>query len=120
MGLQPEKKKRRFSLKASLRKAFFFLHLWLGLFVGVYFSVVGITGSILVFEEDLEVHLLMPERSFVAPPTPDAKFLPLSEMVTRLRAQFPEATDAELGFITPPPQSGGRIAGVLPPTKKPS
>ncbi|WP_031496705.1 PepSY-associated TM helix domain-containing protein [Bryobacter aggregatus] len=37
-----------------LRKAFFQIHLWVGLFVALYVVLIGITGSILVFRKELE------------------------------------------------------------------
>jgi len=103
-----------FFSKAALRKGVFFIHLWLGLFVGAYFVVAGITGSILVFQNDIEVHFLMPERTAVTPPTPTAKLMPLSEIITGLREKFPEATDINFALITPPENKGGAYLFRLP------
>ena len=39
-----------------LRRALFQVHLWVGLVVTLYAMVIGITGSMLVFKEDIERH----------------------------------------------------------------
>jgi uncharacterized iron-regulated membrane protein len=96
-----------FLSKASIRKAVFFVHLWFGLFVGLYFSAIGVTGSILVFKGDLESRLVMPERNFVAPPSPDDKLLPVADIITALKAQFPKAGEAQLAFLNPPVKPDG-------------
>lgn len=41
-------------LMKDIKKVFAWLHLWLGLAVGLIFSVVALTGAILVFEEELD------------------------------------------------------------------
>ncbi|RYG63923.1 hypothetical protein EON80_20225, partial [bacterium] len=93
--------------KGNLRKAVFFVHLWFGLFVGLYFAAIGVTGSILVFREDLERTVVMPERDFVAPPSPEAKLMPLAQIIAELKQQLPEVKEAELGFVNPPLQTNG-------------
>lgn len=95
------------NIRGSLRKVFFFLHLWLGLLVGLYYAVIGVTGGVLVFREDLESRQVMPERTYVAPPAPGAMPLALSAVVARVRTHFPEATEAQLAFFIPPPHKDG-------------
>ena len=92
---------------AALRRAVLFVHLWLGLLVGLYFSVIGLTGSILVFESDIESRQIIRERRFVAPPQEGAALLPLSQVIAHLRTQFPKASDSELAFTNPPLQPDG-------------
>jgi len=102
----------------TLRKIIFFIHLWFGLFIGVYFTIAGVTGSILVFQEDIQVHYLMPERTAVTPPTPAAKLMPLSKIIAGLRKDFPDATDNNFALITPPETPGGAWFLRLPSGKK--
>ena len=97
-----------------LRKGVFFIHLWLGLIVGIYFTVAGITGSVLVFREDIETHYMMPERAGVTPPSADAELMPLSKIIARLRTEFPEANDNNFALINPPEQPGGAYFLRLP------
>jgi uncharacterized iron-regulated membrane protein len=93
--------------KVALRHTFLFIHLWLGLIVGLYFTVAGISGSVITFREELEVQFVAPERGGVTPPNSDAHLMPLSDIVAGLRKRFPEATDAEFAFFNPPQQAGG-------------
>jgi uncharacterized iron-regulated membrane protein len=93
--------------KGNIRKVVFFIHLWFGLFVGLYFAAVSVTGSVLVFREDLERTQVMPERNFVAPPAPGTKLMPLSEIISGLKAQLTEAKEAELAFVNPPLRPDG-------------
>lgn len=104
--------------KVALRKAVFFVHLWLGLIVGIYFTVAGITGSVLVFKEDIETHWIMPERTGVKPPTADAQLMPLSQIIAQLRAEFPQTKDNDFSLINPPEQPGGAYFLRLPVDKK--
>lgn len=39
---------------ASLRRALFLVHLWLGLLLGLYLVLIGLTGSLLVFMEEID------------------------------------------------------------------
>ena len=90
-----------------MRKAVFWVHLWFGLIIGLYFAVISATGSFLVFQEDIEASRMMPERAFVAPPVAGAKLLPLSQVIARLRTEFPDATEDPLAFINPPANPDG-------------
>lgn len=99
--------------KAGVRKSVLFVHLWLGLIIGIYFVVVGITGSILVFREDIEAHYLTPERAAATPPASDAPRMPLSQIIGKLRAEFPDATEGDFSFINPPKNAGGAYVMTL-------
>lgn len=51
-------RRRRISLprlSAHARKAVYFVHLWVGLTLGLYIVMMGVTGSLLVFMEELDV-----------------------------------------------------------------
>jgi len=92
--------------KGAIRKTILFIHLWLGLILGLYFTIIGITGSVLVFHDNLEP-LQTPEIVSVKPPTPSTKLLPLSELMTRVHYAFPNASGQDLTNVTMPDNVGG-------------
>jgi uncharacterized iron-regulated membrane protein len=58
--------------KSLLKRAIFQLHLWGGLALGVYAFLIGITGSVLVFREEIVDHLLAPPPKVAdSPATPN-------------------------------------------------
>lgn len=67
---------------AILKQVLFQLHWLLGITAGVILGLVGVTGAILSFEEDL-VRVLSPGVVTVAPQPP----LPVSELVDRIAAE---------------------------------
>ncbi len=67
------------SLK-SRRKFWLKIHLYLGLFAGAIFVVIGLTGSLLAFEQPLD-EWLNPNLMTVTMPKPSSKQLPLDEIV---------------------------------------
>jgi len=72
------------------RKWFANLHRWVGLSVGVVLSLLGLTGSILVFQHELEAYVL--NRDVWIDPTPTAK-PSIGVALDRLMVQRPDATD---------------------------
>jgi len=51
-----------------MKKGLLFLHKWLGIFSGLIFMVLSLTGAIFVFNEEINV-LLKPEKYFIQPDT---------------------------------------------------
>lgn len=43
--------------RSRLRRALFQIHLWVGVVLAVYAIVIGVTGSVLVFSEEIEARL---------------------------------------------------------------
>jgi hypothetical protein len=37
-------------------KRLFQVHLWCGIFLGLYLTIISVTGAVLVFEEQIEAH----------------------------------------------------------------
>ena len=68
-----------------MRRFLFHLHSWMGLIAGAGLIVIGLTGSALVFRQEID-GLLMPQRVLAARPV-EAR-LGLDELVTRLRQQL--------------------------------
>lgn len=65
-----------------MRKFFFNLHLYLALFAGAFIFILGITGSIMAFEPELD-HLLHRHRSYVTPAGSPHSLAEISAAVTR-------------------------------------
>ncbi|MEQ1635888.1 MAG: PepSY-associated TM helix domain-containing protein [Methylococcales bacterium] len=74
-------------LKAR-RKHWLQVHLWLGLALGLFLSIFGITGSILVFYAEIE-ELLNPDMLVVAPPLDNVGVKPLSDIFKNGSAAMP-------------------------------
>jgi uncharacterized iron-regulated membrane protein len=85
-----------------IRKALFQVHLWTGIIVGLYIIAIGISGSILVFKEEL-----MP-RPRISVPAPDLRACTpekLLAVVSRVEEAYPDK-DA---FLTACPQEANPL-----------
>ena len=69
------------------RRFFVWLHRWVGLLMTVFLILVGVTGSLLAFNTDLE-RLVSPQL-FATPPSPDARQLDLATLAEQAEAQEP-------------------------------
>src|SRR5271170_956463 len=79
-----------------LRRLNFQIHLWIGLILTLYLIVIGVTGSILVFREELEgLAGLHPRSALTNGPYADP-----AEVIANLRAAFPEARMTSLSAPT--------------------
>lgn len=76
-----------------LRKALFQIHLWIGLAIGLYIALLSVTGSVLVYRNELDGLFAAPRPVF------DAKRPALSEAQIRAEATrlYPDAEVAEVG-----------------------
>ncbi|MBL8501443.1 MAG: PepSY domain-containing protein [Nitrosomonas sp.] len=80
-----------------MRRVWLKLHLWLGLILGVWLSLIGLTGSLLVFYHELEEQI-HPEIFAVTPqPEGEAAFKPFDEIYAAIQADMPE--NVQLGSI---------------------
>jgi len=68
-----------------MRKLLFSLHLYAALFAGVFILILGLTGSILAFEPEID-RLLHWKLSYV---TPQARVLSLAEIAAAVSKLFP-------------------------------
>jgi uncharacterized iron-regulated membrane protein len=71
----------------TLRKVILKTHMVLGLAAGIFLAILGLTGSIMAFEGDLD-HWLHPERWYV---TPRGRPLPEHDLLSVVRNRFPRA-----------------------------
>lgn len=70
-----------------IRRAFVWLHRWTGLLMTLFLILVGLTGSVLAFKNELD-HLITPQ--LFAAPRPDAAPLGLATLAERAETLVPE------------------------------
>ena len=68
----------------TARKIVLTIHLYLGLAAGIFLAILGLTGSIMAFEGDID-HWLHPDLWYV---TPQRKLLPENDMVSIAQNRF--------------------------------
>ncbi len=99
----------------SLRKILFQIHLWTGLVAGLFFIVLGLSGSALVYPSLLQTEARAPRTTTQGSP------LPLEQVIAAARAVTPQsegraasvtlpATAADAVMVQFNPQGGGRGA----------
>ena len=94
------------SLKTR-RKLWLKVHLWLGLILGFFLSLFGLTGSILVFYEEIN-ELLYPAYMTVSTPAQGEKaFQPLSNILIAATAVMP--ANAKLGSVQYPKDKNSSV-----------
>jgi len=103
------KKRLRMPGKAGIRRAVLVIHLWLGVIVGLYFSAMGLTGGVIVFENEI-TRITAPEMGHVAPPTAVATLMPIAEIQSRLKAALPKADPSDLAFMIMPKEDEAAYA----------
>lgn len=84
------------------RKAAFQVHLWAGLILGLYLALIGVTGSILVFKDEIQKALypqFVKERVIGNAPiaTPDEVFLAAQKAFPKYKISAMYAPGAEIG-----------------------
>lgn len=89
---------KQFSKKA--RNYFLIIHLWTGLALGLWFVMIGLTGTVLAWRSEFTS---WEARMRVGAPKPgaDDKIIPVSKAIEALKAVDPELTP-ERGFYVPP------------------
>ncbi len=74
--------------RKGLRGFWLAIHKWLGLALGLVIAVIGLTGSILVFYQEID-EWLNPELLTVSPPSAQAAYQPVSEIFAAANAAAP-------------------------------
>ena len=69
--------------KLWLRRALFQLHLWLGILLALYVLVISLSGSTLVFEDEIRA------ASMPAVPYDAAKIVPVSSVIRQAQERYP-------------------------------
>jgi len=86
---KPDVKRNRLPSVKSRRKFWLDVHLWLGLALGLFLSIFGITGSILVFHAEIN-ELLNPKLLTVQAPTVNPVYKSLAELFQAGRMAMPD------------------------------
>ena len=86
------------SASRTLRKVFFFLHLWFGVVLGVWFIAVGLSGSVLAWLPEMIRYEM--KAKFYDSPQASGAHITLTDAVKSFRAAYPDAPDPE-HVITP-------------------
>lgn len=95
-----------------MKKILGWLHLWLGIASGIVVLIVALTGSLLVFEEELE-HTFHSSFFYVVPPE-NATSLPLDQLVTTVRNKYP---GYKTGNVKIEPEENRSVVFLLQKTK---
>ncbi len=89
------------------------LHLWLGLSIGALFALLGLTGSALVFYEDIDAWLHPQIRVATAEPAPGWESKVWDQALATVRQRWPERTGSWRFEVKPQP--GALAARYQPP-----
>ena len=90
------------------RKLWLQAHLWLGLVLGLFLSVIGLTGSVLVFYDAIDKALNADLMTVRALPAGEAAFRPLADCLAAANAAMPG--QAKLEAILYPADAGSAYA----------
>lgn len=93
---------------AVQRRLWLKIHLYIGLFAGTIFVLAGLTGSLIVFADDIDAWLNRPIMKVPVPPDPRAAPRPLDELLAAARTAMPD--DATPIYVTFPPQPNRALA----------
>ncbi|OUL32977.1 peptidase [Nostoc sp. T09] len=85
--------------KKQLRDITFYIHRYIGLIVGLILVVIGLTGSLLVFEPEIEDFLVAQKFGHVVPQqTP----VSIDEILATINSAIAKQTDLKIGSIVVP------------------
>jgi uncharacterized iron-regulated membrane protein len=88
-------------LARRLRRIMFFIHLWTGVILGLWFALVGGSGSIMAWLPEL-ISFEMQARHPFERTHPGQAQIPLSEALSQFRKAMPDVQPAELAAVTLP------------------
>ena len=80
------------------RRRWLFLHRWLGIVLGAYFLIIGVTGSLLVFGREIDRAL---NPGLLTLPK-QGEYRPLSAVVQAFRSRYPDAPMTYVNYPVPP------------------
>lgn len=86
---QTNTKQQHLAKLKARRKTWLAVHLWLGLALGLFLSIFGITGSILVFQAEIN-ELLSPQLLTITVPETHPAYRPLEDIFQAGQAAMPE------------------------------
>ncbi|QSA99067.1 PepSY domain-containing protein [Methylococcus sp. EFPC2] len=107
MQSTPDSRSQRLVRLKARRKLWLEVHLWLGLIAGAVLVVIGLTGSVLVFWQEIDAWL-NPDLMTVHVPEDQAVYRPLDEIVAAAKSAMPPG--AAPGFTYYPRSPEGVFA----------
>ncbi|MEH1934498.1 MAG: PepSY-associated TM helix domain-containing protein [Nostoc sp.] len=96
--------------RKKLRSIVFYLHRYIGFFVGLLLIVVGLTGSLLVFEQDFDHFMISQQYGHI---TPQQMQLSPESVVNTIEAKYPARGDFHLFRIYLPDTPSSPYVGQL-------
>lgn len=93
--------KTKVLLSHRARRIFFFIHLWIGLTLGGWFALIGLTGSVLTWRGELSGIELARQYPIEKPSVPRAS-ISVTEAVAAMKKAHPDAKPKELAAVTLP------------------
>lgn len=108
LSFWPDSHTRLMNLKVR-RKFWFKIHVYLGLFIGVILVLLGLTGSLLVFWQEID-ELLNPEYMTVSKPEPDAQFLRTQTIISAVETHLPDNAEPSYLYF---PRTGSSVYKVF-------
>ncbi|MEH2065258.1 MAG: PepSY-associated TM helix domain-containing protein [Nostoc sp.] len=96
--------------RKKLRSIVFYLHRYIGFFVGLLLIVIGVTGSLLVFEQDLDHLMISQQYGHI---TPQQVQLSAESVVNTIEAKYPARGDFHLFRIYLPDSPSSPYVGQL-------
>ncbi|WP_375513538.1 PepSY-associated TM helix domain-containing protein [uncultured Nostoc sp.] len=96
--------------RKKLRDTVFYLHQYIGLFVGLVLVIVGLTGSLLVFEQDFDHFMISQQYGYIIPQ--QVQLSPES-VVNTIEAKYPAQGDFHLFRIYLPDTPSSPYVGQL-------
>jgi uncharacterized iron-regulated membrane protein len=88
------------SVSRRARKIFFFIHLWTGVILGLWFVMIGLTGSTLAWPELIAAEMKI--RFPYERPTPNAPQIPFSQAIAAIKKAQPDIKPKELENVIVP------------------
>ncbi|MEH2445987.1 MAG: PepSY-associated TM helix domain-containing protein [Nostoc sp.] len=79
-----------------VRTITFQLHRWLGLVVGILLCIAGLTGSVLVFEQEIDNFLLERQMGHIVPTN---HVIPLETLVNTVNSTYASTPGFKLGYV---------------------
>ena len=106
------------AVSPALRRSLLTLHQWVGLAAGLFLVVIAVSGSALVFENEID-RALNPSTSFV---TPGGQTLSIETLISRVQAAYPADRVTGVRIAEKPAQpavgDGGPVHGHGPRTPR--
>ncbi|WP_020565855.1 PepSY-associated TM helix domain-containing protein [Methylosarcina fibrata] len=99
-------KSNRLERLKSRRKLWLQVHLWLGLFVGGMLVIISLTGSVLVFWQEIDEWLNRDLMRVEIPKDDRVSYRPLSEIEASVKSSLPEDAKPGYGYHYPRHERG--------------